>query len=164
MSKNKIQLDKPFQKSLTTPKIPSSEYALIYEGQVTNAVTAVNSKSHHIVDADKQTWLFPIEELGGGVNGIVSIDIPEKNKLTLSSSKLLDTITISLTDILPYKASDEKLAPFLDFDLDVYKYMTMCGLQDKNQTVKQLKKDLETLFNARVTTILQRKIKKGKVC
>lgn len=137
-----------------------NDFAPFLQGQMTNAFTAINKKSKHTVDEESQQWLFPVDELGSGT---VVLENANKNELTLSSAKLLDTITLILTEILPYKGSDEKLSNYLDFNLDVYKYMQLCGLQDKNQTVKQLKKDLQTLFNSSTTAKIIRHIGKKEV-
>ncbi len=130
-----------------------NDYVAFYQGKITNAFTAVSKKSKHMIDQDSHAWLFPTEELG---SSIVTLTKPEKNELSLSTSKLLDAITIMLTEILPYNATDEQLSKFLDFNIDVYKYMEYCNLQDKNQTVKQLKKNLEALFNASTTATVTR--------
>jgi len=138
----------------------NGNFASFYQGQVTNAVTAINKKSNHKVDEDSQTWFYPVEELG---SGMVILENADKNELTLSSAKLLDTITLLLTESLPYGASDDKLSSFLDLDLDIYRYMQFCGLKDKNQTVKQLKKDLQVLYNASTTAKVIRHIGKKQI-
>ena len=159
MKKEKIVKNTDIESSLKADEL-SSDFASFYQGQITNSVTAISKKSKHEVDPETQAWLFPVEELGGGK---VVLENADKNELTLSSAKLLDTITLVLTGILPYGASDEKLSGYLDLELDVYKYMKFCGLQDKNQTVKQMKKDLEALFNASTTAKIIRHVGKKEV-
>lgn len=159
MKKEKVVKNTDIESSLKADEL-SSDFASFYQGQITNSVTAISKKSKHEVDPETQAWLFPVEELGGGK---VVLENADKNELTLSSAKLLDTITLVLTGILPYGASDEKLSGYLDLELDVYKYMKFCGLQDKNQTVKQMKKDLEALFNASTTAKIIRHVGKKEV-
>lgn len=85
---------------------PKAEYTNIYEGQLTNTFTTVNSKKKkhkeiQITNNDgevKQKWLFDLNDINGG-NVILSD--PENNSLTMTSSQLLDIIAIKLTDTLP---------------------------------------------------------------
>ena len=135
-------------------------YAPFLQGKVTNAFTAINKKSHHQTDNEIGQSIFCVENLGSGT---VFLNNTNENELTLSSSKLLDIITLQLTRILPYRASNEKLASFLDLDIHIQSLMELCGLKDKNQTVKQLKRDLKTLYNASTTACVQRHVGKRVV-
>lgn len=124
-------------------------YSKIYEGQLTNTFTTVNSKKtkHTEVTTEKgeQGWLFDIRDIGGGE---ITLTDPEENTLSMTSSQLLDIIALNLTERLPYRASDEVLSKHLDCILNVEDYMRFREISVRDAAVKQLKKDLRSLFNA----------------
>lgn len=95
MKKEKVVKNTDIESSLKADEL-SSDFASFYQGQITNSVTAISKKSKHEVDPETQAWLFPVEELGGGK---VVLENADKNELTLSSAKLLDTITLVLVRI-----------------------------------------------------------------
>ena len=84
----------------------NSRYENIYEGQLTNTFTTVNSKKtkhREIIDKNgNQGWLFDLNEIGGGD---VVLSEPDKNTLSMTSSQLLDIIALRLTEVLPYGGS-----------------------------------------------------------
>lgn len=161
--------DKKFTRPVPNPTyiIPpaakeESDYRAVYEGQLQNTMTTVNSKKtrHTEIEKDgKQQWLFDLEDIGGGV---VTLKDPEKNSLSLSSSQLLDYIAIHLTDNLPYGAPEEVLAKKLDIIFSVDDYMKRRGIASKDDAVKQLKKDLQSLFNASTVGTCQYHVGSGK--
>ena len=146
---------------------PNAEYTKIYEGQLTNSFTTVNSKkkNHKEIQESnndgevKQKWLFDLNDINGG-NVILSD--PENNSLTMTSSQLLDIIAIKLTNTLPYKGSDQELAKHLDCVLSVEDYMRFRDITVRDEAVRQLKKDLRSLFNASTIATITYYVGKGK--
>ncbi len=138
-------------------------YSNIYEGQLTNTFTTINSKKtkHNEVTTNKgeQGWLFDIKDIGGGE---VTLTDPDTNVLSMTSSQLLDIIALKLTDKLPYRASDAVLAQKLDCTINVDDYMKLREITVKEDAVKQLKKDLKALFKASTVATISYYIGKGK--
>ncbi len=141
----------------------NGKYENIYEGQLTNTFTTVNSKkTKHREITDKngeQGWLFDLNEIGGGE---VVLSEPDKNTLSMTSSQLLDIIALRLTEVLPYGGSDEELTKHLDCKFRVEDYMHFRELTVKEDAVKQLKKDLKALFNASTVATITYHVGKGK--
>ena len=141
----------------------SESYSKIYEGQLTNTFTTINSKkTRHTLktlEIGEQGWLFDLKELGGGE---VTLSDPDNNNLSLTSSQLLDIVALYLTEILSHKAPDTELAKHLDCRLNVESYMKMREISSKEDAVKQLKKDFKALFNASTTATITRHSKDGK--
>lgn len=138
-------------------------YEPIYEGQLTNTFTTVNSKktkhSDVLNNSGDQAWLFDLKDIGGGE---VFLSDPDKNSLSMTSSQLLDIIALRLTEVLPYGASDEELTKHLDCKFRVEDYMHFRELTVKEDAVKQLKKDLKSLFNASTVATITYHVGKGK--
>ena len=128
------------------------KYKKFYQGTITNSATAISKKTK----PTKKTETSVTYDLAGKTEGSVILTNPAENELSLASSQLMDVITIYLTEKLPHNASDESLTKFLDCKLPVETYMMSRGLSDKNQAVKEMKKDLETLFNMRMVAETKR--------
>ena len=147
----------------TSEHTEKTKYSKMYEGQLTNALTTVNSKKtkhvEKLLDDGNQGWLFDLSELGGGE---VSLSDPDNNTLSMTSSQLLDIVGIYLTEKLPYKASDEQLVKHLDCVLKVDSYMKIRGITSREDAIKQLKKDFRALYNASTVATITRHAKGGK--
>ena len=144
-------------------KKSSNSYSNMYEGQLTNTFTTINSKKtkHSVKTLDNggQGWLFDLTEIGGGE---VTLSDPDSNTLSITSSQLLDIIALYLTKELPYKAPDEELVNHLDCVLNVDTYMKMRDISSREDAVKQLKKDFKALFNASTVANISYHKKGGK--
>jgi len=125
-----------------------ANYQNIYQGTVTNTSVTVSKKTKP-TNIDNQMAVYDLSYMGGGE---VILTNPNENELSLTTSQLLDLITIHLTKIIPHGISEDELNSnrFLNCKFSVSDYMQLRGLSDKNQAVKQIKKDLETLFNMRM--------------
>ncbi len=139
------------KKDITLDEV-EGKYKKFYQGTVTNSATAISKKTKPTKLTDKSATY----DLAGKTEGSVILTNPAENELSLASSQLMDVITIYLTEKLPHNASDESLTKFLDCKLPVETYMNSRGLSDKNQAVKEMKKDLETLFNMRMVAETKR--------
>lgn len=166
MNKNVESLDKLKESTdLQLIKESNELYKKYLNGTITNSFTAINKKTPHTYEENGQQLLFTPEELGidtASLDDIEEKDGEYSHNLSITSSKLLDIIQLSLTEILPLNATDEELSKYLELNLDVSKYMEFTGKKDKNQAVKQIKEDLETLFRARTKATIMRKVKRGK--
>lgn len=134
------------------------KYQKKLDGVVTAAISHINKKTTHRKTDDGQGWLFDVESLSA-LDGCVELKDPESNELNFAASQLTDIIALDLTNKVPYGISDDKLTKFLDYSLDVESYMSYRGVIDKNQAVKQLKKDLCVLFNASIKATIKRHVK-----
>lgn len=161
MNKNVESLDKLKESTdLQLTKLNNELYKKYLNGTITNSFTAINKKTPHTYEENGQQLLFTPEELG--IETVELDEVEEDFNLSITSSKLLDIIQLSLTEILPLNATDEELSKYLELNLDVSKYMELTGKKDKNQAVKQIKEDLETLFKARAKATIMRKVKRGR--
>lgn len=149
-----IMTEEEDQTEFSTISFPAQQeeniasYQNIYQGTVTNTSVTVSKKTKPTKIDDKKA-VYDLSAMGGGE---VILTNPNENELSLTSSQLLDLITIHLTKIIPHGISEDELNSnrFLNCKFSVADYMQLRGLSDKNQAVKQIKKDLETLFNMRM--------------
>ena len=123
------------------------QYRPFLQGNLTNSFTAINNKTAHKENLEVQQHSFTLKELGITVN----LTNANESKLSITSSKLIDIITLYLSPNLPYKADESILANYTELDIDINGYMKYLGYTSKNDAVKQLKKDLNTLYNASTT-------------
>lgn len=130
----------------------NEKYKKFLQGTVTNTATTISKKTKPSITNDGEN----IYDQTGKGGGVVILTNPNEHELSLASSQLLDVITLYLTEKLPYGASDQSLTKFLDCDLPVEDYLKYRGLKDKNQAVKEIKKDLDTLFNVTMHAEIKR--------
>jgi len=118
-------------------------FSTIRQGTATNTLTKARARSDNTT-TDIIAGTTTIKQ-GGLIITMPSFIDGLKN----STCKLLDALTVTLT---------ESGAKSPDIALSLDEYMSKCGLKDKKEARKQVKADLETLFNARISF----KEKRGK--
>ena len=114
-------------------------FSTIRQGTATNALTKVNSILGRNTVIDQITGAATVTE------GDLTITLPHFESiggLKTSTHRLLDAITVALTE------SGTK-SPTVSLSLT--EYMEICGLKDRKEARKQVKEDLETLFDARIS-------------
>jgi len=122
-------------------------FSMIRQGTATNSLTKTRTKSGNY-SIDDVTGKVTVKRSGFIVTmeGLNSID-----GLKNSTFKLLDALSVVFT---------ENGAKSPDITMSLDDYMSKCGLKDKKEARKQVKADLETLFNARIS--FKEKRKKGE--
>lgn len=114
-------------------------FSTIRQGTATNALTKVRSIIGENTEIDQYTGAATTQD------GNLTITFPhfgEIDGLNTSTYRLLDAFTVALTE------SGCK-SPVVSISLD--EYMKKCELKDRKEARKQATKDLETLFDARIS-------------
>lgn len=119
-------------------------YSKILQSKATNQLTKTTSKKGAIVD---KIAGYATLETSGDIT--VFLNNYKELKLDTPTHKLLDALTIVFTqNITDKKHLDEtSLDQHRTITLSIDDYMSLCGLKDKKEAKKQLKKATDTLFN-----------------
>lgn len=135
--------DKPKKKkgraiTALTQKVQADVETLILQGTATNQLTKIKATK-------RNTEIDPITGTATITRGDFIVTIPHYDTLTglkTSTHQLLDAITLALT-------ADPRKNPVVQLPLK--DYMELRGLTDVKEARKQVKADLDTLFNVEIT-------------
>lgn len=142
------------KKTITLEEIEKAEqevrllkpYVAMLNGTATNQLTSISTRSNRpIVDIITNTATIQ--------QGSVSVFIDNYNKITgelrTSTHKLLDALTMVLTQQNNYRGKEADLKPTVSLPLE--HFMELCGIPitkpSKDWTRKKVKEDLETLYH-----------------
>lgn len=77
----------------------------------------------------------------------------DRLNLTDNTRKILHILTIKLTEKAPYGAgiTAEQIAKARSVNISLDEYMSLCGLSDRKEALKQLRNNAYTLFNISMT-------------
>ena len=121
-------------------------YVAMLNGTATNQLTSISTRSNRPI-VDMITNTATIQQ------GSVSVFIDNYNKITgelrTSTHKLLDALTMLLTQQNNYRGKEAELKPTVSLPLE--HFMELCGIPitkpSKDKTRKKAKEDLETLYH-----------------
>ena len=123
-----------------TDEREKSTFSTIRQGTATNVLTKVRPNTKRNTTIDPVTGTATIKE------GNLTITIPafttDNPSFRTSTYQLLDALTVALT---------ESGANSKEVTLPLKEFMEKRGLVNERETRKQVKDDLETLFNARIS-------------
>ena len=115
------------------------KFPLMKNGTATNALTKINSRKNEI-NFDEMTGTGIIKIDGGYTVSLKNFK--ELAGLRTSTHKLLDALMIEFTETGGQSNT---------ITLPLKKYMELRGLKDEKETRKQVKEDLETLYNVSIS-------------
>lgn len=125
-------------------ELQDSQYSKILQSKATNQLTKTSSKKGATIDP-----IAGYATLNTSGDITVFLNNYKELKLDTPTHKLLDALTIVFTQ----NVTDKKHLNESDLDqqrtitLSIDDYMSLCGLKDKKEAKKQLKKATDTLFN-----------------
>lgn len=128
-----------------------AKYSSILQNKATNTLAHVSKR---LIKPDKYS---PDAEFISGDVKLTFKNFHELN-LTLATQKVLDTLVLSLTRILPYNKAlvEGSVDKNREIELTLDAYMETCGLKDAKEARNQLNKAIKDIYNESVDYIEQR--------